>query len=136
MRCSERMDMVIALLMGQEFHEVQCTRRMRANRGELQQLMRSLDKYMRRLLDRSRTKWCPVIFLQSLYANVFYMYEEYNERLSQIDEPLRMIEIHDKIFHELFGEDGHGYCLTYGSGVPRSAVYQKNAGPSEVSFNS
>ncbi|KAI8535966.1 hypothetical protein RHMOL_Rhmol10G0217800 [Rhododendron molle] len=43
-----------------------------------------------------------------------------------------MIEIRDKIFHEVFGEDGHGYCLTYGSGVPRSAVYQKNAGPSEV----
>lgn len=44
-----------------------------------------------------------------------------------------MIEIRDKIFHQVFGEDGHGYCLTYGSGVPRSAVYKKNAGLSEAS---
>lgn len=41
----------------------------------------------------------------------FTIYEEYNERLSQIDEPLRLIEICDKIFHEVFGVDGHGYCL-------------------------
>jgi hypothetical protein len=53
----------------------------------------------------------------------FTIYEEYNEQLSQMDEPLRMIEIRDKIFHEVFGEDGHGYCLTYGLVVPRSAVY-------------
>ncbi|KAG5529250.1 hypothetical protein RHGRI_029822 [Rhododendron griersonianum] len=53
------------------------------------------------------------------------------ERLSHVDEPHRMIEIREKIFHEVFGEDGHGYCLAYGSGVPRSEVYQKNAGPSE-----
>ncbi|KAH7849082.1 hypothetical protein Vadar_012749 [Vaccinium darrowii] len=59
--------------------------------------------------------------------------DDYNDRLSQIDEPLQTIEIRDKIFHQVFGEDGHGYCLTYGTGVPRSAVYKKNAGLSEAS---
>lgn len=31
--------------------------------------------------------------------------------------------VKDRIFHELIGDDGHGYCRTYGSGVSRRSVY-------------
>ena len=31
--------------------------------------------------------------------------------------------VKDRIFHEVIGEDGHGYCRTYGSGVSRRSVY-------------
>ena len=32
----------------------------------------------------------------------------------------------------MFGEDGHGYCKTYGTGVPRSLVYQKDTSSSDA----
>ncbi|CAL5352520.1 unnamed protein product [Camellia sinensis] len=53
-----------------------------------------------------------------------------------IDEPLRTEEVQDKIFHNLVGKDGHGYCKTYGIGVPRSAVYKKDVSPSQASSSS
>ncbi|THG15199.1 hypothetical protein TEA_009972 [Camellia sinensis var. sinensis] len=62
--------------------------------------------------------------------------DEYNEQLSMIDEPLRTEEVQDKIFHNLVGKDGHGYCKTYGIGVPRSAVYKKDVSPSQASSSS
>ncbi|KAG5529238.1 hypothetical protein RHGRI_029812 [Rhododendron griersonianum] len=49
MRCSERMDMVIALLMGQEFHEVQCTRRMRAH----QRRASTVDEIIRQVQEKA-----------------------------------------------------------------------------------
>ncbi|CAL5354982.1 unnamed protein product [Camellia sinensis] len=62
--------------------------------------------------------------------------DEYNEQLSMTDEPLRTEEVQDKIFHNLVGKAGHGYCKTYGIGVPRSAVYKKDVSPSQASSSS
>ncbi|KAL7168154.1 hypothetical protein ACSBR2_038570 [Camellia fascicularis] len=62
--------------------------------------------------------------------------DEYNEQLLMIDEPLRTKEVQDKIFHNLVGKDGHGYCKPYGIGVPRSAVYKKDVSPSQASSSS
>ncbi|CAL5419372.1 unnamed protein product [Camellia sinensis] len=62
--------------------------------------------------------------------------DEYDEQLSMIDEPLRTEEVQDKIFHNLVGKDGHGYCKTYGIGVPQSAVYKKDVSPSQASSSS
>ncbi|KAH7836263.1 hypothetical protein Vadar_034165 [Vaccinium darrowii] len=45
-------------------------------------------------------------------------------------------EVRDKIFHEVLGEDGHGYCKTFGAGVPRSAVYGQYSSPSHASSSS
>lgn len=30
------------------------------------------------------------------------------------------------------GKDNHGYCRTYGGGVPQSSVYKKDSGPSQT----
>ncbi|KAL7263694.1 hypothetical protein ACSBR1_001788 [Camellia fascicularis] len=68
--------------------------------------------------------------------NVKLFLDEYNEQLSMIDEPLRTEEVQDKIFHNLVGKDGYGYCKTYGIGVPRSAVYKKDVSPSQESSSS
>lgn len=62
--------------------------------------------------------------------------DEYNEQLSMIDEPLRTEEVQDKIFHNLVGNDGHGYCKTYEIVVPRSAMYKKDISPSQASSSS
>ncbi|CAK9183901.1 unnamed protein product, partial [Ilex paraguariensis] len=54
------------------------------------------------------------------------------ERLSQIPELDQTPTLRDQIFHEVFGEDGHGYCKTYDTRVPRSAVYKLNTTSSDV----
>ncbi|CAK9143976.1 unnamed protein product [Ilex paraguariensis] len=51
---------------------------------------------------------------------------EFDVQFSQYDESDRTPALRDQIFHKLFGEDGHGYCKTYGTDVPRSLVYQKD----------
>ncbi|GMQ09644.1 hypothetical protein CsSME_00052932 [Camellia sinensis var. sinensis] len=53
-----------------------------------------------------------------------------------IDEPLKTEEVQDKIFHNLVGKDGHGYCKTYGMRVPRSAMYKKVISSSQASSSS
>lgn len=58
---------------------------------------------------------------------------EYNKQLSRILEPLQTNDALEKIFHDLVGKDGHGYCKTYGTSVTRSAVYPKEIGPSQAS---
>ena len=53
-----------------------------------------------------------------------------------IDEPFKTEEVQDKIFHNLVGKDGHGYCKTYEIVVPRSAVYKKDISPLQASSSS
>ncbi|XP_038706800.1 uncharacterized protein LOC120002208 isoform X2 [Tripterygium wilfordii] len=60
---------------------------------------------------------------------------EYEQRLSDYAESERIVAIRDKIFHELMGEDGHEYCRTYGSGIHRSAVYERDKQSSSISTN-
>lgn len=36
-------------------------------------------------------------------------------------------EVKDRIFHRLIGEDGHGYCRTYGASAPPRLVYNSSA---------
>ncbi|THG04772.1 hypothetical protein TEA_029600 [Camellia sinensis var. sinensis] len=62
--------------------------------------------------------------------------DEYNEQISMIDEPFKTEEVQDKIFHNLVGKDGHGYCKTYEIVVPRSAVYKKDISPLQTSSSS
>ncbi|KAF5747281.1 hypothetical protein HS088_TW05G00001 [Tripterygium wilfordii] len=61
--------------------------------------------------------------------------KEYEQRLSEYAESERTVAIRDQIFHELMGEDGHGYCQTYGSGIHRSAVYDRHKQSSSISTN-
>ena len=42
-------------------------------------------------------------------------------------------DIRDKVFHDVVGEDGHGYVRTYGSGVVWSDVYGQASTSSQVS---
>ncbi|KAH7851886.1 hypothetical protein Vadar_017815 [Vaccinium darrowii] len=61
----------------------------------------------------------------------------YNVRVDALLETERTVEARDEIFHSLIGKDSHGYCRTYGGGVPRSAVYNSRSssqatGPSLV----
>ena len=49
---------------------------------------------------------------------------DYQEALDKAPQDQRQLtSVKDRIFHELVGQDGHGYCRTYGSSVPRSVVY-------------
>ena len=49
---------------------------------------------------------------------------DYQEALDKEPEDQRhLTSVKDRIFHHLIGNDGHGYCRTYGSSVPRSLVY-------------
>ncbi|KAL7222914.1 hypothetical protein ACSBR1_024575 [Camellia fascicularis] len=73
------------------------------------------------------------ILVYCFYANICKLYGESNEQLSRILEPLQTNDALEKIFHDLVGKDGHGYCKTYGTGVTRSAVYPKEVGPSQAS---
>ncbi|CAK9162781.1 unnamed protein product, partial [Ilex paraguariensis] len=57
---------------------------------------------------------------------------KFDAQLSQYDESDRTPALRDQIFHKLFGEDGHGYCKTYGTSVPRSLVYQKDTSSSDT----
>ncbi|THG20785.1 hypothetical protein TEA_003859 [Camellia sinensis var. sinensis] len=52
------------------------------------------------------------------------------------DPDVKLLLVQDKIFHNLVGNDGHGYCKTHGIGVPRSAVYKKDVSPSQASSSS
>ena len=55
------------------------------------------------------------------------MQGEYNTLLAEEPEDQRNLTIvKDRIFHKLIGEDGHGYCRTYGTTVPRSLVYTRD----------
>ncbi|XP_040371884.1 uncharacterized protein LOC121052065 [Rosa chinensis] len=59
--------------------------------------------------------------------------EEYEKRLLLEPEDQRNLQaVKDRIFHELIGEDGHGYCRTYGSAVPRRFVYPHAPNSSET----
>ncbi|KAH7853339.1 hypothetical protein Vadar_001364 [Vaccinium darrowii] len=62
--------------------------------------------------------------------------EQFTEHLADIPESLQTTEVRDKIFHEVLGEDGHGYCKTFGAGVPRSAVYGQYSSSSHASSSS
>ncbi|KAL6176539.1 hypothetical protein ACLB2K_053172 [Fragaria x ananassa] len=50
---------------------------------------------------------------------------EYNRKLLLVRpvEDQKLTAIKDRVFHDVIGEDGHGYCRTYGSTVPRNLVY-------------
>ncbi|XP_062028834.1 uncharacterized protein LOC133744808 [Rosa rugosa] len=64
-------------------------------------------------------------------ADVAQVTEEYDKKLLMEPEDQRELRaVKDRIFHELLGEDGHGYCRTYGSTVPRSLVYPQESMPS------
>lgn len=63
------------------------------------------------------------------------MQKEFERELSKVLECDRTIEVRDRIFHELVGKDGHGYCRTYGSGVSMKNVYENNMGRSAQSLN-
>ncbi|KAF7152725.1 hypothetical protein RHSIM_Rhsim01G0079900 [Rhododendron simsii] len=62
--------------------------------------------------------------------------EEFNQNLAEIPESLQTIEVRNKIFHDVLGEDGHGYCKTYGAGVLRSAVYGQSSRSPHASSSS
>ncbi|KAH7845077.1 hypothetical protein Vadar_006450 [Vaccinium darrowii] len=62
--------------------------------------------------------------------------EEFKKHLAEIPESLQTTEVRDKIFHEVLGEDGHGYCKTFGAGVPRTAIYGQSSSPSHASSSS
>ncbi|XP_058190950.1 uncharacterized protein LOC131308153 isoform X2 [Rhododendron vialii] len=62
--------------------------------------------------------------------------EEFIQNLAEIPESLQTTEVRNKIFHNVLGEDGHGYCKTYGAGVPRSAVYGQSSRSSHASSSS
>ncbi|CAN1145325.1 hypothetical protein LINPERHAP2_LOCUS14615 [Linum perenne] len=52
--------------------------------------------------------------------------EMYEDLLSKEPEDRRkLIAVRDGIFHIVMRNDGHGYCRTYGSAVPRHLVYPK-----------
>ncbi|KAF7142596.1 hypothetical protein RHSIM_Rhsim05G0112900 [Rhododendron simsii] len=57
---------------------------------------------------------------------------EYNRQVELLSEDERTIEARDRIFHSIVGKDNHGYCRTYGGGVPWSSVYKKDSGPSQT----
>ncbi|KAL6141937.1 hypothetical protein ACLB2K_060223 [Fragaria x ananassa] len=50
---------------------------------------------------------------------------EYNRKLLLVRpvEDQKLTAIKDRVFHDVIGEDGHGYCRTYGSTVPHNLVY-------------
>ena len=43
------------------------------------------------------------------------------------EEEQGLVARRDEIFHAIFGHDGHGYTLTYGTGIPRSAIARATA---------
>ncbi|XP_028078514.1 uncharacterized protein LOC114280353 [Camellia sinensis] len=57
--------------------------------------------------------------------------EEYNLHLWKVPKEQHTIEYCDGIYHKIIGNDGHGYCKTYGRGVPWSAVYARGSSPSQ-----
>lgn len=58
--------------------------------------------------------------------------DSYEEKLRQEpEENQNLTSVKDRIFHTLMGDDGHGYCRTFGSGVPRSLVYPKESNSSQ-----
>ncbi|KAL6228465.1 hypothetical protein ACLB2K_002415 [Fragaria x ananassa] len=50
---------------------------------------------------------------------------EYNMKLLLVRpvEDQKLTAVKDRVFHDVIGEDGHGYCRTYGSTVPRNLEY-------------
>lgn len=60
------------------------------------------------------------------------MQESYEEKLRQEpEENQNLTSVKDRVFHALMGDDGHGYCRTFGSGVPHSLVYPKESNSSQ-----
>ncbi|CAN0875689.1 hypothetical protein LINGRAHAP2_LOCUS10981 [Linum grandiflorum] len=53
--------------------------------------------------------------------DVVTMYEDL--LLEEPEDQRELITIRDRIFHEVMGADGHGYCCTYGSSVARDRMY-------------
>ncbi|RWR91136.1 hypothetical protein CKAN_02027800 [Cinnamomum micranthum f. kanehirae] len=48
---------------------------------------------------------------------------QYQSRLEELPEEERSLPSRrDEIFHSVVGRDGHGYTLTYGTGIPRSHI--------------
>ncbi|KAG5553257.1 hypothetical protein RHGRI_011200 [Rhododendron griersonianum] len=74
---------------------------------------------------------------ETVLEDVKAVLEEFNQKvLAEIPESLQTIEVRDKIFHKVLGKDGHGYCKTYGAGVPRNAVYGQSSRLSHASSSS
>ncbi|CAL5353229.1 unnamed protein product [Camellia sinensis] len=63
--------------------------------------------------------------------DVVAIVEEYNAHLWKVPKEQHMIEYCDGFYHKILGNDGHGYCKTYGRGVPWNAVYARGSGPSQ-----
>ncbi|CAL5337060.1 unnamed protein product [Camellia sinensis] len=63
--------------------------------------------------------------------DVVAIVEEYNVHLWKVPKEQHTIEYCDGIYHKIVGKDRHGYCKTYGRGVPWSAVYARGSGPSQ-----
>ncbi|XP_040365813.1 uncharacterized protein LOC112180699 [Rosa chinensis] len=54
--------------------------------------------------------------------------KSYEEKLrKESEEDQNLTSVKDRIFHSLMGDDGHGYCHTFGAGVPRNLVYPKES---------
>nr|XP_011457665.1 PREDICTED: uncharacterized protein LOC105349524 [Fragaria vesca subsp. vesca] len=58
-------------------------------------------------------------------SEVAQVINEYNRKLSLVRpvEDQKLTAVKDRVFYDVIGEDGHGYCRTYGSIVPRNLVY-------------
>lgn len=41
--------------------------------------------------------------------------------------------VKDRIFHEIIGPDGHGYCRTYGASAPPRLVYNSISNTGQIS---
>ncbi|XP_062004726.1 uncharacterized protein LOC133721963 isoform X2 [Rosa rugosa] len=58
--------------------------------------------------------------------------KSYEKKLrKESEEDQNLTSVKDRIFHSLMGDDGHGYCRTFGAGVPRSLVYPKESNISQ-----
>ncbi|KAL6191697.1 hypothetical protein ACLB2K_038087 [Fragaria x ananassa] len=60
---------------------------------------------------------------------------EYNRKLSLVRpvEDQKHTAVKDRVFHDVIGEDGHGYCRTSGSTMSRNLVYPQE--PLETADN-
>lgn len=53
---------------------------------------------------------------------------QYQSRLEELPEEERSLPSRrDEIFHSVVGRDGHGYTLTYGTGIPRSHIMRSES---------
>lgn len=63
------------------------------------------------------------LFMHNNIFNESTTQAQYQSRLEELPEEERSLPSRrDEIFHSVVGRDGHGYTLTYGSGIPRSHI--------------